>query len=82
MMQFSLPQRGRRWIFSALALFCTTVLSAQMLDIRGIVTDEAGEPLAGVTIRVVGVTDRGASTDAYGSYTIKASNDRSPRTRQ
>ena len=73
MMQLPLLlQRGRRWIFSALALFCTTVLSAQMLDIRGIVTDDAGEPLAGVTIRVVNSTERGASTDAYGSYTIKA----------
>ena len=49
-MQFSLSSRGWRWVFSALALFCTTILSAQMLDIRGIVTDESGEPLAGVTI--------------------------------
>ncbi len=72
MMQFSLSSRGWRWIFSALALFCTTILSAQMLDIRGIVTDESGEPLAGVTIRVVNTSDRGTITDAYGSYSIKA----------
>lgn len=43
-----------------------------MLDIRGIVTDDAGEPLAGVTIRVLNASDRGATTDAYGAYSIMA----------
>ena len=44
-----------------------------MLNIQGIVTDEAGEPLVGVTVRVVNSTDRGATSDAYGAYSIQAS---------
>ena len=54
-------------------LCCFTLLSAQSLTIRGKVTDPAGEPLVGVTIRVVNEPTRGAITDATGAYSIKAS---------
>ena len=43
MKQFYPLQLGKRWFAMALALCSAAVLSAQMLDIRGIVTDEAGE---------------------------------------
>jgi hypothetical protein len=72
MMQLFTFRTGRRFAACLLLLCCTTFLSAQMLDIQGIVTDEAGEPLVGVTVRVVNATDRGTSTDAYGAYSIKA----------
>jgi len=54
-------------------LCCATLLSAQVLNIQGIVTDESGEPLVGVTVRVVNTPDRGTTTDAYGAYTVQAS---------
>lgn len=57
---------------SLMLLCCASTLPAQMLDIRGIVTDDAGEPLVGVTVKVVNATDRGTMTDAYGAYSIQA----------
>ncbi len=56
---------------SVVLLCLTTALSAQMLDIRGIVTSPEGEPLVGVTVRVLN-TPRGTATDAYGAYSIQA----------
>lgn len=38
-------------------------------DVSGVVTDEAGEPLIGVTVKVVG-TSLGTVTDAKGHYSI------------
>lgn len=38
-------------------------------DVSGVVTDEAGEPLIGVTVKVVGTT-LGTVTDAKGHYSI------------
>ena len=72
MMQLFTFRTGRRLAACLLMLCCTAILSAQMLDIQGVVTGETGEPLVGVTVRVVNATDRGTSTDAYGVYNIKA----------
>ena len=54
-------------------LCCFTLLSAQSLTIRGAVTSPEGEPLIGVTVRVVNDPSRGAVTDVTGAYSIKAS---------
>lgn len=49
---------------------------AQVKKISGTVTDSSGEPLIGASVFVVG-TNRGASTDMDGRYTIEAkSNDK------
>jgi TonB-linked SusC/RagA family outer membrane protein len=55
-----------------LLLCCSAFLSAQTLDIQGIVTGETGEPLVGVTVRVLNSSDRGTATDAYGAFRIQA----------
>ena len=46
-------------------------VNQQQTTIRGTVTDETGEPLAGVSIIIVGTT-RGVMTDIDGTYTIDA----------
>lgn len=61
MMQILTFLPGRRYAVCLTLLCCTSFLSAQMLDIQGIVTGESGEPLIGVTVRVVNSTDRGRS---------------------
>ena len=73
MMQSITFQAGLRWLAMLPLLCCFTLLSAQSLTIRGNVTDPGGEPLIGVTIRVINEPTRGAVTDAVGAYTIKAS---------
>ncbi len=72
MMQIFTFRTGLRWVASLVLLCFATALSAQMFDIRGIVTDPEGEPLVGVTVRVLNTTNRGTTTDAYGAYTIQA----------
>jgi len=62
-----------------LLLFCfTNVLHAQEVVITGTITDEAGIPIPGVTILVVGVNEaenekiaQGTTTDFDGKYSIK-----------
>ncbi len=49
----------------------TSVLLAQQLNLRGIVTDQNGEPLPGATILVQG-SNVGTVTDVNGNYTISA----------
>ena len=72
MMQVFTFQTVLRGMASLVLLCFATALSAQMLDIRGIVTDPDGEPLVGVTVRVLNAANRGTTTDAYGAYTIQA----------
>src|SRR5690606_7021042 len=43
---------------------------APPMDIRGRVTDEKGEPMPGVTVRIKG-TNQGTSTDNNGNFTIR-----------
>jgi len=64
---------GLRWIALLPMLCCFTMLSAQSLTIRGTVTDPGGEPLIGVTVRVVNSPTRGTVTDATGAYSLQAS---------
>lgn len=48
---------------ASLGLLCfATALSAQLLDIRGIVTDPDGKPLVGVTVRVLNAANRGTES--------------------
>lgn len=49
--------------------FCLTTLYAQDRTVRGRVTTEAAEPLAGVSVVLKGTT-RGTTTDAQGQYSL------------
>ena len=57
------------WGFFFLAIFS---VSAQNVQLSGTVKDEAGTPLLGVFIMIKG-TQRGATTDTDGKYTLNAS---------
>lgn len=45
------------------------------ISVRGLVTDEKGEPLPGVTVLVKGSTNQGTSTDFDGRYTLSVPSD-------
>jgi len=57
-----------------LLLFIPLSAVAQNLTVTGVVTDETGEALMGVNIRVEGTTN-GASTDIDGKYSISVARD-------
>ena len=57
----------------ALLLFVTSFNYAQSILVSGLVVDEGGNPLPGVTVLIEG-TNRGASTSFEGTYAIKADN--------
>lgn len=62
-----------RWIaFILMALSVLTVSAQQMddLELRGLVTDNTGEPLPGATVRIVN-TQFGTMTDANGHYILR-----------
>ena len=65
-MKISTNSFVNRLVLTALMLFTTTSLMAQ-LQVRGVVKDEAGEPVIGATVVVVGTTV-GISTDYLGNY--------------
>lgn len=52
-------------------LFVCSSLQAQQMDIKGVVSDQSGEPLPGVSISVKGTTS-GTITDMSGHFTIQA----------
>jgi TonB-linked SusC/RagA family outer membrane protein len=52
-----------------LLFFCSVIAFAQTREIRGTVKDEAGDPIAGVSIGIKG-TGLGVSTDISGSFKI------------
>lgn len=58
-------------VFLTLLTLSSMQLLAQDLAIKGKVTDNAGQPLTGVTVSVKG-TSRGTGTDNNGDYSIKA----------
>lgn len=59
-----------RYSFTALfLLFCPLWLSAQRVSVSGSVTDDAGEPLAGVTVMEKGTT-KGSTSNADGHFSI------------
>ncbi len=55
-----------------LIFFTTHLISAQEKTIKGLVTDQSGLPLSGVTVLIKG-TVKADQTDFNGSYTIEAS---------
>jgi hypothetical protein len=57
----------------ALLLFVASFNYAQSILVSGLVVDEGGNPLPGVTVLIEG-TNRGASTTFEGTYAIKADN--------
>lgn len=59
----------RRIVFSILCLLLSTQIFAQGNQITGTVTDQNGEPLIGVSVKVKG-SDKGTVTDLDGHYTI------------
>lgn len=60
------------WIFTLLVVFFIQTSFAQQKTITGVVSDESGIPLPGVSVLVEG-TNRGAQTDFDGKYSVKAS---------
>jgi TonB-dependent starch-binding outer membrane protein SusC len=60
----------KQTILTLLFIFCSLALSAQGLQVKGVVTSaDDGQPLPGVSISVKG-TATGTLTDAIGAYTI------------
>ncbi|GJM51507.1 SusC/RagA family TonB-linked outer membrane protein [Capnocytophaga catalasegens] len=47
----------------------------QTIEVRGIVSDNKGEPIPGVTIVVKGSKDRGTTTDLDGNYSLRVDSD-------
>ncbi len=62
----------QKWLVTASLLCCAFLIQAQS-TVRGTVTDETGEGLAGVTIRVLEDVSRGGTTDVAGAFSVKAS---------
>ena len=59
-------------VFLLVALLQTTLLSAQQLtSYSGVVTDQNGQPLTGVTVQVEGSTS-GTATDSLGTFAVQA----------
>ena len=63
-----------RNILIVLMLMLSTSLFSQSILVSGIVVDEGGNPLPGVTVLIEG-TNRGTSTTFEGTYAIKADNE-------
>ena len=61
------------YIALLMAMLVTGAISAHAEKVKGNVTDESGEPLIGVTVRVDG-TSIGTATDIDGNYTIDVAN--------
>ena len=59
----------KRLIFTFLSVCCFALVSWSQRTITGVVTDDAGEPLAGATVLVKGTTT-GTIADIDGSYSI------------
>ncbi|MCE2617424.1 SusC/RagA family TonB-linked outer membrane protein [Phocaeicola oris] len=60
-------------IFLLYILFSVTAFAQQKINVRGTVTDAAGEPLIGVNVAVKGTTT-GIITDVDGNYALEAPN--------
>ncbi|MDR2086618.1 MAG: TonB-dependent receptor [Dysgonamonadaceae bacterium] len=59
----------RKLLFSVCISVCTFSLFAQNVTVTGVVKDDTGEPLPGVTVSLRGTT-RGVITDLDGSFSI------------
>ena len=62
-----------RNLLLSLLLLISSYSYAQSILISGVVVDEGGTPLPGVTVLIEG-TNRGASTTFEGTYAIKVDN--------
>src|SRR5690606_19000716 len=58
-----------KFLMFAVVMVCTQGILAQAKTITGLVTDESGVPLPGVTVLVEGTTN-GTNTDFDGNYTL------------
>jgi len=66
----NMPKLSGKWLFLLLFIFCFGQNAfAQIFNIAGVVRDESGEPLIGVTAAVKGTT-KGVITDLDGSFTL------------
>ncbi|MAU58312.1 MAG: SusC/RagA family TonB-linked outer membrane protein, partial [Flavobacteriaceae bacterium] len=61
-------------ITSILFFFLASFFTYSQIDISGIVTDEAGGAIPGITVIIAG-TNQGTTTDFDGNYSISASGD-------
>ena len=61
----------KRELFTAFFLLLTFCISAQNVEVKGVVKDEKGDPLFGVLILKKG-TQQGAATDIDGKYSLQA----------
>ena len=57
-----------------MTLFFSSIIYSQSILVSGIVVDEGGNPLPGVTVLIEG-TNRGTSSTFEGTYAIKADNE-------
>lgn len=64
----------RVFMFTMLLLVGTSVSFAQNISIKGVVSDESGQPLTGANVVVKGTTT-GAQTDFDGNYSLSAASD-------
>ena len=58
-----------RWLLATLLLFCAFAAHAQNATVSGVVRDEAGQPIPGVSVNVAG-TRIIATTDESGRYEL------------
>lgn len=64
------PKLMSRWFFLFLFIFCIGHnLFAQNFNVTGVVNDNSGEPMIGVTVAVKGTT-KGTITDINGGFTL------------
>ena len=61
------------WILAGMLVLAGSLkLSAQTNQVRGVISEKSGNPLAGVDVLVKG-TSRGVTSDANGNYSIASS---------
>lgn len=67
----NLSQKIRLWLAVLLATTFSLSLSAQDITVKGVVSDDTGEPLMGATVLLKG-TPKGVATNLDGEFTISA----------
>ena len=67
-----LYQSVQRTALVALFLLFTVITYAQNFMVKGCIKDQAGEPIAGATVKILGTSSGGVS-DVDGNYSIKCS---------
>lgn len=71
-MRIRLPNQIKTKLMLTLMLVLGISIVSFAQSVTGIVTDETGETMIGVTVQVEGDNSRGASTDIDGKYSIQA----------